>query len=133
MKAKEAKRTIEVKKNPLMKITGILMILFAIVYITIAVLVYNGSVEGILPGHESEEMLVAVVSTAVATFSFTGGICALTGSKLASKIIGVIFVLAGLGSLIYLQLTQDTFNIVDFIGAALGIMLVVSASKKETK
>ena len=109
------------------------MILFAIVYITIAVLVYNGSVEGILPGHESEEMLVAVVSTAVATFSFTGGICALTGSKLASKIIGVIFVLAGLGSLIYLQLTQDTFNIVDFIGAALGIMLVVSASKKETK
>lgn len=133
MKAKEAKRTKEVKKNPLMKITGILMILFAIVYITIAVLVYNGSVEGILPGHESEEMLVAVVSTAVATFSFTGGICALTGSKLASKIIGVIFVLAGLGSLIYLQLTQDTFNIVDFIGAALGIMLVVSASKKETK
>lgn len=133
MKAKEAKRTKEVKKNPLMKITGILMILFAIVYITIAVLVYNGSVEGILPGHEREEMLVAVVSTAVATFSFTGGICALTGSKLASKIIGVIFVLAGLGSLIYLQLTQDTFNIVDFIGAALGIMLVVSASKKETK
>lgn len=133
MKAKEAKRTKEVKKNPLRKITGILMILFAIVYITIAVLVYNGSVEGILPGHESEEMLVAAVSTAVATFSFTGGICALTGSKLASKIIGVIFVLAGLGSLIYLQLTQDTFNIVDFIGAALGIMLVVSASKKETK
>lgn len=133
MKAKEAKRTKEVKKNPLRKMTGILMILFAIVYITIAVLVYNGSVEGILPGHESEEMLVAAVSTAVATFSFTGGICALTGSKLASKIIGVIFVLAGLGSLIYLQLTQDTFNIVDFIGAALGIMLVVSASKKETK
>lgn len=133
MKAKEAKRTKEVKKNPLRKITGILMILFAIVYITIAVLVYNGSVEGILPGHESEEMLVAVVSTAVATFSFTGGICALTGSKLASKIIGVIFALAGLGSLIYLQLTQDTFNIVDLIGAVLGIMLVVSASKKEAK
>lgn len=133
MKAKGTEGTKEAKKNPLMKITGILMILFAIVYITIVVLVYNGSVEGILPGHESEEMLVAVVSTAVATFSFTGGVCALTGSKLASKIIGVIFVLAGLGSLIYLQLTQDTFNIVDFIGVVLGIMLVVSASKKETK
>ena len=37
----------------IMKTSGILMILFGIVYAIVAILAYTGTITGILPGHES--------------------------------------------------------------------------------
>ena len=117
------------KSNSTMKVSGILMILFGIIYAILAVMAYTGSVKGILPGHESQELLVAVLAAAVALLSIVGGVCAVMGNKPVAKIVGAVFAAVGLVSLIYLQLTQDAFNIADCIAMVLGVMLFTSAKE----
>ena len=111
----------------IMKTSGILMILFGIVYAIVAILAYTGTITGILPGHESQEILIVILSAAVAIFALVGGILALAGNKGAARIVGIIFAVVGLVSLIYLQFTASTFNFADCIAMVLGIMLFVSA------
>lgn len=47
--------------------------------------------------------------------------------KEIAKIVGVIFAIVGLISLIYLQLTQNSFNLFDCIAMVLGRMLAYSS------
>lgn len=117
------------KSNSTMKVSGILMILFGIVYAILAIMAYTGSVKGLLPGHESQEVMVAVLSAAVALLALIGGIYAVMGNKPVAKVIGFVFAAVGLVSLIYLQFTQNTFNIADCIAMVLGVMLFTSAKE----
>ena len=118
------------KSNSTMKVSGILMILFGIVYAILAIMAYTGSVQGLLPGHESQEVMVAVLSAAVALLALIGGICAVMGNKPVAKVIGFVFAaVGGLVSLIYLQFTQNAFNIADCIAMVLGVMLFTSAKE----
>ncbi|WP_418753136.1 hypothetical protein, partial [Faecalitalea cylindroides] len=117
------------KSNSTMKVSGILMILFGIVYAILAIMTYTGSVQGLLPGHESQEVMVAVLSAAVALLALIGGICAVMGNKPVAKVIGFVFAAVGLVSLIYLQFTQNAFNIADCIAMVLGVMLFTSAKE----
>lgn len=117
------------KSNSTMKVSGILMILFGIVYAILAIMAYTGNVQGLLPGHESQEVMVAVLSAAVALLALIGGICAVMGNKPVAKVIGFVFAAVGLVSLIYLQFTQNAFNIADCIAMVLGVMLFTSAKE----
>lgn len=117
------------KSNSTMKVSGILTILFGIVYAILAIMAYTGSVQGLLPGHESQEVMVAVLSAAVALLALIGGICAVMGNKPVAKVIGFVFAAVGLVSLIYLQFTQNAFNIADCIAMVLGVMLFTSAKE----
>ena len=45
--------------------------------------------------------------------------------------LGLIFALIGLASLIYMQVTQGTFNIFDCIAMVFGIAIFVTAGKKD--
>ena len=58
-----------------------------------------------------------------------GGICAVMGNKPVAKVIGFVFAAVGLVSLIYLQFTQNAFNIADCIAMVLGVMLFTSAKE----
>ena len=117
------------KSTSTMKVSGILMILFGIVYAILTIMAYTGSVQGLLPGHESQEVMVAVLSAAVALLALIGGICAVVGNKPVAKVIGFVFAAVGLVSLIYLQFTQNAFNIADCIAMVLGVMLFTSAKE----
>ena len=57
-----------------LKFTGIIMIVFAIVYAIVGTLALIGTVNGALPGHESQETLVVVLAYAVALFALICGV-----------------------------------------------------------
>ena len=114
-----------------LKFTGIIMVVFAIIYAVVGTLALIGTVSGALPGHESKEILVVVLAYAVALLALICGIVCVKGNTGLAKIFGAIFAVIGLASLIYLQITQDTFNIVDCLAACFGISIFYISSKVE--
>ena len=114
-----------------LKFTGIIMVVFAIIYAVVGTLALIGTVSGALPGHESKEILVVVLAYAVALLALICGIVCVKGNTGLAKIFGAIFAVMGLASLIYLQITQDTFNIVDCLAACFGISIFYISSKVE--
>ncbi len=114
-----------------LKFTGIIMVVFAIIYAVVGTLALIGTVSGALPGHESKEILVVVLAYAVALLALICGIVCVKGNTGLAKIFGAIFAVMGLASLIYLQITQDTFNIVDCLAACFGVSIFYISSKVE--
>lgn len=114
-----------------LKFTGIIMVIFAIIYAVVGTLALIGTVSGALPGHESKEILVVVLAYAVALLALICGIVCVKGNTGLAKIFGAIFAVMGLASLIYLQITQDTFNIVDCLAACFGVSIFYISSKVE--
>ena len=107
------------------------MVIFAIIYAVVGTLALIGTVSGALPGHESKEILVVVLAYAVALLALICGIVCVKGNTGLAKIFGAIFAVMGLASLIYLQITQDTFNIVDCLAACFGVSIFYISSKVE--
>lgn len=114
-----------------LKFTGIIMIIFAVVYAIVGTLALMGTINGALPGHESQEVLVIVLSYAVAILALICGIACVKGSTGLAKICGIIFAAAGLIALIYVQVTQNTFSIFDCLALCFGIAIFTLASKVE--
>lgn len=114
-----------------LKFTGIIMIVFAIIYAIVGTLALIGTIKGVLPGHESKEILVVILAYAVALFALICGIVCVKGNTGSAKIFGVIFAIMGLLSLIYLQVTQGTFSMADCLAACFGISIFYISSKVE--
>lgn len=114
-----------------LKFTGIIMIVFAIVYAILGTLALMGTINGALPGHESKETLVVILAYVVALFALICGIVCVKGNTGLAKIFGAIFAIMGLVSLIYLQVTQDTFSIADCLATCFGISIFYISSKVE--
>lgn len=114
-----------------LKVSGVIMIVFAVVYAIVGTLALFGIVQGTLPGHESQEMLVVALAYAVALLAFICGAGCVKGSTGVAKVTGLLFAVLGLVSLIYLQVTQDSFNIVDCLAACYGVSIFSIASKLE--
>ena len=89
-----------------------------------------GAIEGALPGHENQEILVAVLGYVVAFLSLLCGIACVKGISGLAKGLGFLFAVAGLASLIYLQVTQDAFSIFDCLAVCFGVSIMFFASKK---
>ena len=114
-----------------LKFTGIIMIVFAIIYAIVGTLALMGTINGALPGHESKETLVVILAYAVALFALVCGIVCVKGNAGAAKVFGAIFALVGVASLIYLQVTQDTFSIADCFAVCFGVSIFAISSKIE--
>lgn len=114
-----------------LKFTGIIMIVFALIYAVVGTLALLGAVNGALPGHESQETLVIILSYAVALFALICGIACVKGITNLAKVFGAIFAIVGLVALIYLQVTQDSFSIFDCLAVCFGIAIFSIASKVE--
>ena len=111
--------------------TGFLMLVFGLIYAVLGSLSLVGMVTDILPGHEEQEMIIVVLAYAVALFAIVGGIASMAKKYSVAKTIGIIFALLGLGSLVYTQLTQDTFNLFDCIAMVLGAATYYLAAKNK--
>ena len=51
-----------------LKVLGVIALLFGLVYAVVGTLVLMGLLEGLLPGHETQEIIVIVLAYAVALF-----------------------------------------------------------------
>lgn len=114
-----------------LKFTGIIMIVFAAIYAIVGTLALMGIINGALPGHESQEALLVVLAYAVALFILICGIVCMKGNTGLAKVFSAILAIIGLVSLIFLQVAQDTFSIVDCLAVCFGISIFYISSKIE--
>ena len=121
----------EKKSNAgVLKFFGIVMILFAIIYAVVGTLAIAGVAEGILPGHETQEIII-VLAYAVAVLSLICGIACVKGSFGVCRAFGLLFAVVGLVSLIYMQVTQSSFNLFDCIAMVLGVAIYYLAKQEQ--
>ena len=114
-----------------LKALGIIMIIFAIIYGLVGTMDLAGVLSGALPGHESQEILIVALGYAVALLALICGVACVTGKVGTAKTMGLIFAILGLASLIYQQVTNGTFSIVDFLAMCYGVAIYSIASKTE--
>ena len=74
-----------------------------------------------------------VLSYVIAIISFIGGIASVKRKYGNAKVIGLVFTIVGLASLIYVQLTQETFNTFDCIAMLLGVSIFYLSSTAKQK
>ena len=119
---KKGELSLTEKKNTsgVLKVLGVLMILFGVIYALLGTLALMGTLTGMLPGHEKQEVILVVLAYAVALFSLICGIVCCAGAIGAARTMGIILMLVGLASLVYAQISADSFNLFDCIGMVLG-------------
>lgn len=121
------------ESNGALTFFGILMILFGLVYAILGTLSLMGTITGLLPGHEKQEIIIVVLSYVIAIISFIGGIASVKRKYGTAKVIGLVFTIVWLASLIYVQLTQETFNTFDCIAMLLGVSIFYLSSTAKQK
>lgn len=119
------------QSSAVLKFFGFVMLVVGIVYAVVGTLALIGSLEGVLPGHETQEILVITLSYVVAVITFACGIACMAGALKACRVLGMIVAVAGLASLIYMQVAQGTFNVFDCIAMVFGISICTIASQND--
>ena len=114
-----------------LKATGIIMIIFAIIYALVGSMALAGVITGALPGHETQETLIVLLGYLVALLALVCGIVCIKGMTGAAKVMGIIFALLGLAALLYQQIAHDTFSIFDCLALCFGVSIYYIASKAE--
>ena len=117
--------------SSVLKVFGIVMILFGAVYAILGTVALMGELGGLLPAHADQETLIVVLAYGVALLAIICGVACVKGAVGVCRPLGLIFALIGLASLIYMQVTQGTFNIFDGIAMVFGIAIFVTAGKKD--
>lgn len=112
-----------------LKVLGVIMIIFAVVYAAVGTLALMGTLSNVLPGHEKEEVIVVALAYGVALLSLICGIVCVKGAAKPAKVFGALFALLGLVSLVYVQITQGSFNVFDFLALLFGISIFSTAKK----
>ena len=110
---------------------GVVLLLFGLVYAVVGTLAMVGTMKGVLPGHETQEILVVVLAYAVAVLNVLTGIVCLAGARTAARVLGVIVAIVGAAGVIYNQIVLDSFNYFDFVSLLLGISIVAAAKNKK--
>lgn len=108
---------------------GYIMIAYGIIYALLGVLVMAGMLQGLMPGYESGEMLIMVLAFVVAILAIICGFACIKGNNGMASVLGLIFAIVGLISLVYAQISQDTFNLFDCITMVLGVAIFYLARK----
>lgn len=116
--------------SKVLRFFGILMIAFGLIYGILGFLALAGTLIGLLPGHENQEMLIVVLAYALTLLAVICGIACIRGMQGVSRILGTVFAVIGLVSLIYTQITQDQFSIFDCIAVVFGAAIASVARKK---
>ena len=110
---------------------GVVLLLFGLVYAVVGTLALVGTMKGVLPGHETQEILVVVLAYAVAVLNVLTGIVCLAGARTAARVLGVIVAIVGAAGVIYNQIALDSFNYFDFVSLLLGVSIVAAARNKK--
>lgn len=112
-----------------LKIFGVIMLLFGIVYGIVGSLALAGTLQGVLPGHQTQEILVIVLAYGVALLAIICGILCLKNAAFGAMVTGIILALLGLAGVIYNQIALDSFNLFDMLGLLFGVSIAATAMK----
>lgn len=112
-----------------LKIFGVIMLLFGIVYGIVGSLALAGTLQGVLPGHQTQETLVIVLAYGVALLAIICGILCLKNVATGAMVTGIILALLGLAGVIYNQIALDSFNLFDMLGLLFGVSIAATAMK----
>ena len=110
---------------------GVVLLLFGLIYAVVGTLALVGTMKGVLPGHETQEILVVVLAYAVAALNVLTGIVCLAGARTAARVLGAIVAIVGTAGVIYNQIALDSFNYFDFVSLLLGVSIVAAARNKK--
>lgn len=110
---------------------GVVLLLFGLIYAVVGTLALVGTMKGVLPGHETQEILVVVLAYAVAALNVLTGIVCLAGARTAARVLGAIVAIVGAAGVIYNQIALDSFNYFDFVSLLLGVSIVAAARNKK--
>lgn len=105
--------------------------LFGLLYAVLGTLSLAGTLTGVLPGHEAEEILIIVLSYSIAVIAIICCIACLAKKMNLCSIMGLIVGLIGLLSLIYMQIAQNTFSIFDCVAMVLGFEIFSLSAKSK--
>lgn len=114
-----------------LKAIGIFMIIFALVYALVGTLALAGTLTGVMPGHETQEIMVVALAYAVALLGLICGIVCVKGITGSAKVFGLLFGVLGLAALVYQQVAQDSFSIFDCLAMCFGVAIYYIASQIE--
>ena len=112
-----------------LKIFGVIMLLFGIVYGIVGSLALAGTLQGILPGHQTQEILVIVLAYGVALLAIVCGILCLKNVAAGAMVTGILLALLGLAGVVYNQIALDSFNLFDMLGLLFGVSIAATAMK----
>lgn len=104
-----------------LKIYGVIMFVYGIIYGIVGSLAVAGLVMGVLPGHEAGEMVVVALAYVIAVLAIILGVACIRGINSTARLLGLLFGAVGLISLIYTGIAADAFNLMDCITMVLGI------------
>ena len=113
-----------------LKFFGVLMILFGLIYAILGTVALMGKIDGVLPGHDAQEILIVILAYAVSVLAIICGIVCVKGVLGACRGFGLLIAAIGLVSLIWLQVTQDTFSISECFALVMGAAIFYLAGKK---
>ena len=112
-----------------LKIFGVIMLLFGLVYGIVGSLALAGTLQGILPGHQTQEILVIVLAYGVALLAIVCGILCLKNVTAGAMVTGILLALLGLAGVVYNQIALDSFNLFDMLGLLFGVSIAATAMK----
>ena len=112
-----------------LKIFGVIMLLFGLVYGIVGSLALAGTLQGILPCHQTQEILVIVLAYGVALLAIVCGILCLKNVAAGAMVTGILLALLGLAGVIYNQIALDSFNLFDMLGLLFGVSIAATAMK----
>ena len=112
-----------------LKIFGVIMLMFGIVYGIVGSLALAGTLQGVLPGHQTQEILVIVLAYGVALLAIICGILCLKNVAAGAMVTGIILALLGLAGVISNQIALDSFNLFAMLGLLFGFSIAPTAMK----
>ena len=112
-----------------LKIFGVIMLLFGLVYGIVGSLALAGTLQGVLPGHQAQEILVIVLAYGVALLAIVCGILCLKNVAAGAMVTGILLALLGLAGVVYNQIALDSFNLFDMLGLLFGVSIAATAMK----
>ena len=112
-----------------LKIFGVIMLLFGLVYGIVGSLALAGTLQGVLPGHQAQEILVIVLAYGVALLAIVCGILCLKNVAAGAMVTGILLALLGLAGVVYNQIALDSFNLFDMLGMLFGVSIAATAMK----
>ena len=112
-----------------LKMYGYIMIAYGILYALLGTIAAAGLVQGLLPGQESGEMLLMVLVYVIAILAIVCGyVCLRRYNDMAMKL-GLVFALLGIVSLVYTQVSMESFSVIDCITMIVGVVIFYYARK----
>lgn len=112
-----------------LKIFGVIMLLFGLAYGIVGSLALAGTLQGVLPGHQAQEILVIVLAYGVALLAIVCGILCLKNVATGAMVTGILLALLGLAGVVYNQIALDSFNLFDMLGLLFGVSIAATAMK----